>query len=119
MVKPCKKRIVEEGMQKWKPLLTAKTASRILPGILGILCLCTVNALAMNDSERIRELERKLEEKGRTIDDLADKVKELNDRITERKPAESIEPPAAGTGIRSILDEMTFLHGFADAGFGF
>jgi hypothetical protein len=110
---------MEYGMLKWKRLPRAKTALHILPGILAILCIFVANARAMDDSDRIRELERKLEEQGKTINDLTDKVKELDDRAAERKPDEPREPPAAGTGIRSILDDITFLHGFADAGFGF
>lgn len=106
-------------MQTWKPILSGKIASRILPGILGILWISTVNAFAMDDSDRIRELERKLEEKGQTINSLADRVRELDERMTERKPEAPKEPPVASTGVRSILDEITFLHGFADVGFGF
>lgn len=106
-------------MQKWKSLLRGNMASRVLPGILGILWIFTAKAFAMDDSDRIRELERKLEEQGQTIKSLVDKVKELNGRITEQKPEEPKEPPVASTGGHSMLDEINFLHGFADAGFGF
>src|SRR6266702_1772959 len=105
-------------MQKWKAVETGKMVSTAF-GILGIVCLLAVNAFAVDEPDRIKELERKLEEKGQTINGLADKIKELDERITERKAEEPKETPAAGTGIRSVLDELTFLHGFADVGFGF
>jgi len=106
-------------MLKWKRLVRATTALRILPGILGILCILTVNAFALDESDRIREIERKLEERDQAIKSLEKRLKELDDRMTERAAEESGQPPAASTGGRSILDEITFLHGFADAGFGF
>lgn len=94
-------------------------ASRILPGILGVLWIFTVNAFAMDESARIGELERKLEEKGQSINTLADKVRELDERMTERKPKEPKEPQVASSMSHSMMDEIAFLHGFADVGFGF
>lgn len=108
-----------EDMQKLESHRRGKLASRILFGILGILWMFIGNAVAMDESGRIRELERKLEEQGQTIKTLMDKVEELSERITERKPEEPKEPPAAGSGVHSMLDGMTFLHGFADVGLGF
>jgi hypothetical protein len=108
----------EEEMQQWKSSETGKMVS-IAFGILGIVCILAVNAFAVDEPDRIRELELKLEEKGQTIKGLADKIKELDERMTERKSEEPKEAPATSTGIHSMLDELTFLHGFADVGFGF
>lgn len=93
--------------------------------------------LAADDAGRLREMERKLEENSRTIEFLVGKVRELESMLPARRepqPAEQWQEPATepatalpmaaapatgGGGALAFLDEVTWLHGFADVGLNY
>jgi hypothetical protein len=82
--------------------------------------------LAQSDTERIRELERKLEQSRRTIEELAARLKELEARIATRPDAAPAAPPVEEHHERRVTEAgapsaqaPTFLRGFADVGAGY
>ena len=86
---------------------------------------------ALTDSDRIRELEQKLQESMKTIDKLSEKMKVLEEKLEQQKsvtdkiketqtasaPAVEQEAAPIPTGTPS-LNEIAPIHGFADVGFG-
>ncbi|WP_298439575.1 hypothetical protein [Geobacter sp.] len=89
-------------------------------------------AAASDEPEHIRELEQKLEKNSQTIDMLSRKLKEVEETMAERKEKEAsgsseslvasteqpVTPQADNPGAFSFLDNVTWLHGFADVNFG-
>jgi hypothetical protein len=85
-------------------------------------------SIAQADSERIRELERKLEQSLKTINELADRVRELENRSPAQAETQAAPAPGSGTHsqpgtvssiVESVMEKApTTLRGFADIGWG-
>jgi hypothetical protein len=83
-------------------------------------------AIAQSDTERIRQLERKLEQSLKTIDELATRVKQLEGSKAERPDTAQVAPQLAepspaveSSGQIATLQPPVALRGFADVGAGF
>ena len=101
---------------KWVFLALAATLCSSVPGI----------SIAQTDTERIKELERKLERSLKTIEGLSNRLKELEARAPGRQEAAPTSPagehehesrvPVIGG---ETLPPPTLLKGFADVGANF
>jgi hypothetical protein len=108
--------------------------------IVAIGCIVPAVGEAQSDNDRIRELERKLEQSLKTIDELAARVKELEARSgarPEAAPTAAPAAPAAAPAAMSAAEDHdharraapdlgsaiglppTVLKGFADVGIGY
>jgi hypothetical protein len=83
-------------------------------------------AAAQSEPERVRELERKLEQNLRTIEGLSNRVKELETRAPARSEPAPTAPPGEEHHERRVPDlgaetpaPPTLLKGFADVGANF
>jgi hypothetical protein len=106
-----------------------------------LLAICTISGAghAQTDAERIKELERKLEQSLKTIDALGARVKELENRVGTTSGGAPAPPPASGVTAAPPAQEFdehdhmrrtpmeasapflspTVLRGFADVGGGY
>ena len=87
-------------------------STTLIAGAIGCLCGAAATAGAVDDP-RTLELEKRLDENIKSMDALSLKVKELE----EKTAAQSA--PLSGFTERSFLEDVTWLHGFADAGLAF
>ncbi|OGS90573.1 MAG: hypothetical protein A2Z95_00190 [Gallionellales bacterium GWA2_60_18] len=97
---------------------------------IGLIAALPTSAQAASDSDRIRELERKLERSLQLIEELSNKVHQLETgktdqprRIAADNPNQHIDTPGDAFPAASLPagmrhhDDSTPLHGFLDAGF--
>src|SRR6185369_3011506 len=101
----------------------------LLAGVAVMLQTWGAVSASADDAGRIRELERRLEENSRLIEKLSERLHELEDKaagerhdaapVTAVSPAQPESAPrmaTPGSGELTFLDEVTWLHGFADVG---
>ncbi|MBL7050159.1 MAG: hypothetical protein ISR96_11645 [Nitrospira sp.] len=90
-----------------------------------VSCIFTVQASAVTDAERIRDLERRLEQSLKVIESLSSRVQQIEGKVgtveTRVQAAEvAVQDAGAPSGpsqADSILSQLTQLHGFADVGY--
>lgn len=110
------------------------------PGERRLLCAAlalafsSTGALAATDSERIAELERRLEQSSKQLQQLSDRLREVEGTKSPAKVAESAQPAAAtpaslNTKVEALEQQVSAManrpepdrglavHGFADVGF--
>lgn len=101
----------------------------LLAGITMLLQTWNTGSASADDAGRIRELERRLEENSRLIEKLSERVRELENKsvvtpreaapLTAVSPAQPESEPrmaTPGSSDLTFLDDVTWLHGFADVG---
>ena len=97
-------------------------------GIAMLLQMLGAGGAVADDAGRIAELERRLEENTKVINKLLERVRELEKKNAQERgstPHATAAPPPAETAVavqapvasdHSFLEEVTWLHGFADVG---
>jgi hypothetical protein len=100
----------------------------VVVGMLGVIGYAPPSdSLAQADAERIKELERKLEQSLKTIEGLATRIKELEARTTPRPAGVPPAPPVeqheherrVPEAVAAPPQAATLLKGFADVGANF
>ncbi len=97
----------------------------LLASVALILQIFGIERAEADEPGRIRELERRLEENSRIIEKLAERVRDLENKVSvgcreaavppeQRMPENKMAAPVASGS--TFLDDVTWLHGFADVG---